>query len=290
MNSPSIRLELFRHDNKESSDKRDTDEEIRFTLEWKIHATEVGLEKKWNPDMGLILASPKKRSEETAYHQLYANHTNISPEDSLEEIREKTNNWNFKKALITNLLGFTYDAKEGDFAYIDYKDHLYKAFWEEQWLKTLYKDSDDLAQLYWIPTYIDSYSRNAGNIAQIIKRYIKVFHNWKRIWKQKKYADNNELQRFLASHATITEPFLMKVISKIITEKEGKEAAKQANDTFLEQNPNGFWFSEGYTININEIEQKELSISITYQWKTYQATEKIIDEIISERDDLNASM
>lgn len=82
----------------------------------------------------------------------------------------------------------------------------------------------------------------------------------------------------------------MKVMEKTLKRTEGSEVAKERIAQFLEAKPNGFEFSEWYSITIEENEGNELVILVTYDWISYPITEDIIDEIVSERDDLNASI
>lgn len=152
MNSPSVRIEIFRHDHRiKSPSQEKTDEEVRLTSEGVDHAREIGKSKNPNPDLALVLASPKKRSEETAYRQLYSKSDLVSPEDSLEDIREKVKGEKLggtRKALITELLSFNYDSKNGDVVYPDYKKYLKKKHEEGKLLNVLYEESDSLAQQY----------------------------------------------------------------------------------------------------------------------------------------------
>ncbi|NTV41332.1 MAG: hypothetical protein HGA61_03615 [Candidatus Moranbacteria bacterium] len=267
-----IRLEFFRHDEKDPATGMGNDNEVRISKEGQRHAIEVGEEKNSHPEVALVYGSPRKRSVETAYAQM------LSEDEikglSLEEIREKVSeNISFgTKEIVTNKLNFDWSGSEefkktAEDHYLNKKDAL----------KFLFEESDALVREL-NDTKSIAYSRAASNVAQIIEKYAGIFDGWEKITnnnKEKYEKFGNELQRFLGSHGTVLECFLMKVIEKI----EGKDRVIEFLDSLEDKNQ--FNFSQGFSVVIEKNAGNEKTIKVTFENKSWILKPEMLKEIVA---------
>ncbi len=278
---PSIRLEFFRHDEKES-DPGKPEQDIRLTQAGREHASSVGLEREPQADVAVVYGSPRVRSTETALRQALAGTGEISSEDSLEDIEDLVSSHLAvgKKNLVDERLNFHYGP-----AYIDSamerftggKDYLVFSLMESDNLVKEKKDNES-----------SCYSRQAAGIAEIVKRYFGTLSRWEQITTENpdKYKKSGlELQRFFGSHATVPETFLLKVIEK----QEGKEAALEFLGRDLGKN--GFGYSEGYSLKIRRDEESgEATGELSYKDKVWKIDGDLLEAIIADRDELDKSI
>ncbi|MES2409366.1 MAG: hypothetical protein V4509_03640 [Patescibacteria group bacterium] len=269
-----IRLEFFRHDEKEKPVEDQADNTVRLTEKGRIHASEVGMGKEPKSDMSMAFGSARERSTETSLRQMLARE-DIGGNATLEDIRSliSTEIGYGSKDRVTNNLNFNWSANpEFIKRYTETRDAL----------KFLLDESDTLVKkLHDKET--TSYSRQAGNIAEIIKKYIEILPRWQKLvddYSDKYQEGNREMQRFLGSHQTVTESFLMKVIDKT----EGREAVRAFIDNLKDKN--GFGFSEGYKVEI-KTKGGESIVLVQYGDKTWSLKPELINQIIAERDELN---
>lgn len=275
-----IRLEFFRHDEKLKPSQDQLDEKVRLTEEGRIHASDIGREKSPDPSMAMAFGSERERSLETAMRQMLPAHTNSH--DSLEGMRKiiSQNIEYGKKDLITPNLNFVWNGTP------EFKQEIYDRYSKKEGLKFLLEESDELVSRL-KDEVSTSYSRQAGNIAEIVIKYIKILSRWQEVVKENpdKYNENfRELQRFLGSHQTVIESFLMKIIEKT----EGRDAVLAFIDSLPDKN--GFEFSEGYKVEIDSSTGGTYHIVLIYKDKKWALTAEIVEEIISERDSLNNSI
>jgi hypothetical protein len=206
---------------------------------------------------------------------MLANTEGIDVESSLEDIRELVGGnipENHKKEIITDNLNFNWDGTPGfhDAAYGRYNN-------QKDALVFLWKESDQLVKELHDMTS-SSYSRSASKIAALVKKYIDVYGAWERIVEKDpaKYADfGQEMQRFLGSHQTVAESFLMKAIEKIDGEKGVQEFIDSLGDK------NGFGYSEGYSIRIGNENGKPV-INVSFKDKSWTLTPEVVEQIASE--------
>ncbi len=283
----SIRLEFFRHDAKAkeaTAGAREGDMGIRLTPEGRQHATEVGKTKDPQPETSISYGSPRERSQETALRHMLANEEGITGDTSLEDIRKLVGSGMEygKKDLETSRLDFDMD-KNKEFHDVAFDHYLQK----KDFLPWLHSESDELART--LSDKEDStYSRMAGNVAELVDKYVKIFPRWQEIVKNnkdkpEKYAQfNNELQRYLGSHQGVTESFLMKVIEKA----DGPTAVEDFISSL--DSKNGFGFSEGFSVEITGEENPQLTVR--FRDKEWQVSPELIHEIIRERDEFDEGM
>ena len=282
--APAIRLEFLRHDEKEketTSGAREGDRHVRLTQKGREHSTEAGKTKSPHPEVGLVYGSPRERSTEAALRQLFANESGITPEDSLEDMGAKIGERVKvgKKNIETSNLDFT-SRESGEFHDALYEHYLGPT---KDALVFLREESDALMKKTG-DLETTSYSRAAGNVAELVQKYLGVLPRWERLAAEKpeEYAKyDNELQRFFGSHQTAIEPFLMKAIEK----SEGPDGVEK----FLESlpNKNGFGFGEGFSAKISRGENGEPVVGVRYGNREWDLAPEIIDEIVRERDELN---
>ena len=294
-NRPSIRLEIFRHDEKAAattSGPRLNDREVRLTPAGRVHATQIGKERNPHPEVGLAYGSPYERSVETAARGLLANE-DIKPEDSLEDIKAKiANHMEYgQKCIVDNRLNSIWD---GEGVSKRFHDEGYDHFLSKKdALKWIYNDSDRVV-LEEKDRVATSYSRAAGNIAELVKKYMTVLPRWEKITREdairpeeqrKNYSDfQNELQRFMGTHAAAVETFLIKSIEK----KEGNEGImkffQEREDNKISNN--NFKPNEGYSVKIYA-ENNQTVAELNYQGKSWKLSAVDIEGMIEDRDELD---
>jgi hypothetical protein len=281
-NRPSIRLEFFRHDEKAkqtSGGDRTGDEFIRLTQKGREHAAEVGKTKNPHAEVAVAFGSQRERAVETSMRQMLADEDTITPEMSLEDMRaEVAENLKVgKKDQAISELNFDWDTNR-DFAAVAYP-HVT----ETKDALIFLRDESDALILRNKDKTSDSYSRSAGNFAELVDKYCKILPRWKQIVAEhpEQYQQvNNEMQRFFGTHLTVSEPFLMKVIEKT----EG--SAEVENFLASLKTKNGFESSEGYTVTIED-QPGQPSITVKFKDKQWSITPEILGQIIQERDELD---
>ena len=187
-NSAKIRLEFFRHDEKAKPSENYTgprigDELVRISQEGRNHATEVGKTKSPRPEVGLAYGSPRERTIETSLRQMLAGEDRITAESSLEDIRAVVESElkklklgkKAKKEIMTEKLDFNWNGTS-EFNQIGYRRYLET----KDALKFLVDDSDQL--VYDLKDKVStSYSRAAGNIAELVQKYLNILPRWQKI-------------------------------------------------------------------------------------------------------------
>ncbi|MFA5954481.1 MAG: hypothetical protein WC817_03045 [Patescibacteria group bacterium] len=278
----SIRLEFFRHDDKESEAG---DPSVRLSQRGRVHATEAGLTKNAHAEVALAYGSLKDRTAETALRHALARREEIQPTHSLEDIQrivdQELNVGKKGKKLIKNRVLPQLNLNNRGTA--QYRQQWLQHYKESKdALRFVYHDSDRLAQEL-NDKKSTSYSRAAGNVAELIQKYIGILPRWQEIVKQnpdkyKRFRD--ELQRFFCSHHAVLEPFLMKVIERT----EGEEGVEK----FIESlpNKNGFGLSEGYSVTITGHDGQP-TVTLKYGDKEWVIPTEMVNEIVRERDEFN---
>lgn len=157
-----------------------------------------------------------------------------------------------------------------------------KAFEEKKYIPHIIEKSDQLA-LETGDKISTTYTRHAGNLAEIIYRYYKIGNNFNHlVSKQNSKYDQfvgNQLERYLGTHSGITEFFLAKIIEKT----EGLEK----RDEFIKFLGNGFKETEGMKVEIIK-NGKEEKILIHYGIngisKEISINKELLTDIIKERE------
>jgi hypothetical protein len=283
----TIRIEIFRHDEKaentnavEQTPGEDIDKPVRLSKAGRLHATEVGKKKSLHPEVGIVYGSSRDRTTETALRQLLSNEETIG-DASLEQIKELIGGHVKvgKKDKTTELLDFNFDGS------VKFKDSTREHFLNKKDLLVWYlEESDNL-----IRTEKDnistSYSRLAGNVAELVLRYVDMYPNWQRVASEhpEKYSKfNNELQRLFGTHQGVSEAFLMKILEKT----KGRDDVYKFIDSL--KSKNGFSYSEGSSIIIagSDVDSRK-QITIKIGDEEIAIDDELVRQIMSDRDELN---
>ncbi len=263
-----VSLEIFRHSKKENDPNR-PNSELLLTPEGRELAHEKGL--KMNPDIKVAVAgaSPMDRTAETAMLIMSANEDDIKVEDSLAEMDAKiAEEIKFgKKIYRDERLAFNLDGPieaEG-----------MAAFKAGRYMDWLANESDMLA-IKKGDTVSTTYLRQAGNIAEIVDKYSKVGNNFNRLATNKKKDGEefpNHLERYLATHQSVAEPFLAEVIKE--------QMGAQARAEFISDLKNGWAETEGLHIKIIN-KGTEQAINLSYSDKGEQKEIVVSKETIAK--------
>lgn len=253
-----------------------------MTESGRVHASDVGKARNPNPENAIVYGSPRERTTETALRQMLANEDAITPDMSLEDLRQRIGEQVRvgSKDTVSSNLDFDWDSNQG------FHDEAYRRYLEtHDSLMFIWKDSDQLVRTLH-DTQSHSYSRFAGNVAELVNKYITLLPRWeeivatdpKRLTKAQK-----ELQRFFGSHQGVTESFLMKLIEKT----EGAAGVEAFIGSL--QDSNGFNVSEGFSIEITEDGERPM-LTVTFHEKQWSVTPELIQEIIQGKKDLDAEV
>ena len=262
----TIDLRFFRHAEKES-DKNKGDEEIELTETGRMQA----IEKSEDDDLSQSVAfgSPRKRAQQTAGFVMGGQLPEITGDENLEELKEKLD----KELKVGSKIGID---KRLDFNLdlsTDFGKRALEAFKNGQYLKFLVEESDTLAQSLQDSTE-ETYGRQAGRVAEIVKKYLKVARRWDELVQEESKGYEDTLKRFLGTHQGVTESFL----AKIIEQTKGKVE----RDTFVSALGNqGFDFAEGFDVKIETVNDKTRNIRISFKKEKDGQIIFEYDEIVS---------
>jgi broad specificity phosphatase PhoE len=265
-------LEFMRHAQPESSEGK-TDERRRLTSAGRAQSNKKGEELDPQTRASLAWSSPRDRAKETAYRVMLANE-DIDPNASLEEIEEAiSKEVKFGKKMII-------DER------LDYNDagELGNKLWEADDKGEFYSwllDESDKEALKYPGNKTITYTRAAGNIAEIIKRYTKFGNNFNkaasRTDEYKKF--NNQIERYLGTHQGIVELFIAKLLEKI----KGIEK----RDEFIKALGEGFDFTSGPRIEIiNKGNYQSIYLiydDIDGEKEKLEIKRELLEEIITEK-------
>lgn len=283
----SIRLEFFRHDEKDRKEgEKYHPVQGGVSLKGRENAQKIGAEKKPVPEVGIIYGSPRKRSTESGYHQLFARKDEVVPDMTMQDIeRLLEDSLGFRKGqrkhMETDLLDFYW---EGEF-----KDEANKWYEAKKLMEFMLHKSDDLAREK-KDTASTTYSRSAANVARLVDRFVRAYPTVKSIIRRDSERDvekrqyekfGNELQRFLSSHGSVIESFLLKVIEKT----KGREAAEKSVGTLIANK--GFSPSEGFSLRIEEGDDDMAIIIITCKDREWNIDVRVLSDIIRDADALD---
>lgn len=276
-----IVLEIFRHGEKEKQKEGELEYEVRLTPKGREQATEKGKKIHPQPNIAMALGSPRKRTQETATRAMLAEKEEITPEMSLEEIEKiiSLEQKYGKKITIDPRLNFNIEGPAGK--------KIHENFKAGRLLEYMIHESDNDA-INLKDKEASTYSRTAGNIAELVKKYVEIAPKFDKIVKQnpEKYMQyKNQMERYMGSHQSIAESFMAKVLEKT----KGLEE----RDKFVKSLGTGFKETQGIRVEINNTSQgvkTEIKYKIGDQEETLEVPEEILDEIIKDRDDLNKKM
>ncbi len=272
-----IFLDFFRHGIKEV-DPNKSSSELMLSEVGKREAHEKGKKINSQPEVSLAWGGPQKRTQETSAHVMLANEAEIGEIDTLEEMEDKMkNNMKVGKRVIEDdRLNFTYSGPVGDALKAEFANN-------PQFMLKYVKDSDQMA-IDGKDQISTTYSRQAGNLAEIVDRYMKIGNNFNRLASKKDdyKKTGNQLERYLGSHGTVVESFLAKLIEKTL--------GKAARDNFLEKVGHCFKELEGIRVEIinKGVEQKiKIYYELDEEEKTLEVDINILQNIMNDRKKLD---
>lgn len=275
-----VRLEIFRHSKKEN-DPNLPNSELLLTSKGRELANKKGLE--FSPDMKVAVAgaSPMDRAAETAMLVMGANEDNIGVDDSLSEMDKKISAELKvgKKIYRDERLSFNLDGPIHDEGMAAFKSGRYM-----EWLAN---DSDKQAILK-KDEISTTYLRQAGGIAELIKRYEQIGNNFNRLAANKLSEKNDfpdHLERYLATHQAVAECF--------IAESLAEEIGETAKERFIGSLGNGWEETEGISLRIVN-KGKEQSVFLSYPTKDGRSEivvkPETIETIIKKRADFEKAV
>lgn len=300
-----IHLVIFRHDEKGKTPP-EGDQATPLTLNGKVHAYEsAGKLELPNPQR--VITSVRRRVVETALLKLAK--VNGLLEDEIADIPVNdllVQADHALQKLMTDGLGvlatrrMVYHDDRLNFNYEGNKTYeaaFYEVYGQKENNRTLLwqlKESDNLVlELAKHATQeekeglkkVSTYKRLAGDMAEMIHRYLKGLDKLKNVRKDEPF----DLDILMGTHSQNLECFLMRLIER----KEGREGL----DKFLKELPSlkGFVdFSEGIDVDISEVETDEnpqkKHLRISFRGKSWDVTPEDLETMIYERDVYNAQV
>lgn len=131
--------------------------------------------------------------------------------------------------------------------------------------------------------------RHAGNISEILERYIRIGNNFNKLVSKANEKEReeygNRLERYLGSHQGVLETFILKILEKT----QGKEK----RDEYIKAIGDGFKETQGFRVEIVNVGDEQ-KILLTYETpdksgnedfkeETIEIDKNLIGEIIEER-------
>ncbi len=230
-----IVLHFLRHGKK---GKAENDYEVRLTPEGRKEA--VGKAAETNVSQAMAFGSPRKRTQESAALMMAGAEDDITGDESFEELAQKLNE-GIKvgsKIFADKRLDFTIDESSP----AGQKEM--EAYTSKRWMPFLINESDNLAKVL-DDKGISTYSRMAGAVADIVRKYIEVEGRWHGLVNDEGKKYDEMLERFLGSHQGVTESFLSKIIEKTQGSLERDKFVAAVNNQ-------GFDFLEGFDVEIKK--------------------------------------
>ncbi len=234
--SSKIDLHFFRHGESEPAIE-ENDAERELTQKGKEQSVKRASEDT-KLEQAIAFGSSRKRSQQTAGFVMAGKNEIITGNESIDELKDK---------LESGLkIGKKIGIEEKLNYFEDVSTEYYKRVWEHirggDILRFLVNESDKVAKELGDNQTL-TYSKSARQIAEIIKKYLKVSPRWNELVTDKTKSYSDTLERFMGTHQTVPESFLAKIIEKT----KGVEE----RDRFIEMLDNkGFNYTEGFDLEI----------------------------------------
>ncbi len=246
-----IELHFFRHSIKESNDVTlPDDESVKLSQAGKNLAIEKSFDDV-NFSQAVAFGSPRVRTQESALYMMTGNEDDITGTETLEELKQKIN----RDLRVGSKIGIDERLNFSDSNNTPVGKALNESYARGEYVKFMVEQSDNLAR----ETGDESganYSAKAAQIAKIIQKYIGIAPNWQKLVSDESKGYTDTLERYMGTHASISEAFLAKVIE--ITE------GVEARNSFIEKYPNGFDYLQGFEADIVRDSNGEVSIEIRF--------------------------
>ncbi len=298
---PYIRLEVFRHDEKDLAEK---DELAPLTEKGRLGALVSGRKKGAKLYQGHVVASPRQRAIHSAMLQFVAPHFTgldlhkYTFEEAMEFLRKQENSTGGKKLDLHKKIS---TDQRLDF-HVESHPVFYQRFYEEynreegnRTLQFQLEESDelilDLAKK--VRDFhsdeaeglrrVKGFKRMAGDLAEVILEYFDKYWEWEEGYKKSPQAfEDGEMQVFIGTHSQNIECFLL----SLLLFKEGKKSVEE----FLSGLKHGKSFidySQGFTLLLRLTDQGEFLAELLWRGEKFFLTKKDFQSMVYERDAFN---
>ena len=236
----NIILSFFRHAESEKSNNEFPDKERVLTdngrSQAKIKSTDDDI------SQSIAFGSPRLRSSQTAGLIMAGALDEITGNENPEELTKKLNaELNFgSKIAIDERLDFNDDFST------EMGKKLLDAYKKGEYLQFIVEKSDELAESL-NDLEAETYSRMAGRVTEIVKKYIAIASRWNELVQDPTKKYEKTLKRFMGTHQGVAESFLAKVIEKTKGENERNKFVSSLNNQ-------GFDYAEGFNLEIIDTE------------------------------------
>lgn len=234
-----IELHFFRHSIKESNNVTlPNDEMVKLSQAGKDLAIEKSFDDV-NLSQSVAFGSPRIRTQESALYMMTGNEDNITGTETLEELKEKINS----DLKVGSKIGVDERLNFSDSNDTPVGKAMNDAYARGEYVKFMVKESDSLAR----ETNDESganYSAKAAQVANIIAKYVGITPKWQKLVSDESKGYTDTLERYMGTHASISEAFLAKVLE--VTD------GTDARDEFVARYPNGFDYIQGFEVDIKK--------------------------------------
>jgi hypothetical protein len=297
ISGPSIRVEVFRHDEK---DKSEIDTKAQMTAKGRASSVLAGKSRQPKLNMGYVVASPRERAMHAALLQFFGpqfedlnlhEHHYSDSMSKLADHLQKNHNLDLKEKFSTDeRLNFDADS------HLEFNKSFYYQYNKAEnnctLLWQLHESDQEVLQIARKTAYLDGmadgvrkikgYTRLYGDLAEVIFEYFDKLEVWTEAYnKSKRSFDDDQMQIFLGSHSQNVEAFLMRLIEM----KEGRQALLD----FLALLPHGKSFidySEGFTVFIYK-KDDQLQSKLVYKDKIWDLSMNDLKLMIEEKKSFN---
>lgn len=247
-----IELWFFRHSIKEADPSKD-DVDIELTGAGKQYAA-LQSENNTNINQAVAFGSPRKRTQETAMFVMSGQEEQISGEESFDELKDKLN----ENIAVGSKIGVNENLDFKEDQNSEYYKELISSFSRGEYLKYLIEESDKRAEELG-DDHSATYTRQAKQVAQIIKKYANVLPRWSQLVEENPDKYTKLLERFMGTHQGVGESFLAKLM-------EIYSGDTELRDKFVESLGNkGFDFVEGFKVYLADENTKQPRIIVEYK-------------------------
>jgi len=276
-----VALHFRRHGKKEKTLTGQSDREVPLTMEGRQQAVAVGKELNPNSKMSLARGSFRLRAQEVAGRAMLANEESITPEMSMDEISKQIENeLKFGKKIVPDPNLDFYEKKHSQL-----QEQTEKAYGERRTSEFMVHESDQTA-LETGDLESSTYTRLAGQVAELVKKYAEIGSNFQGIVERnpEKYQEfHNQLERYFGTHNTVSDSFVARVIEK--------QQGVAAREEFLRiLGPMGFNEAEGFGIEITNrgpVQEIVMHVKVKDREWRLEIPAALLNELIEDRDAFN---
>jgi broad specificity phosphatase PhoE len=247
-----IELRFFRHSIKET-DPSKSDKDIELTPDGKEYAKGQS-ENDTDIRQSVAFGSPRKRTQETAMFVMGGQENEISGNENFDELKNKLN----QDLKVGSKIGVDENLDFKEDKNSEYYKEAMKSVEDGWYLKYLVEQSDKRAEELG-DTVSATYTRQAQQVARIIKKYGTILPRWTEIVSDNPDKYTKLLERFMGTHQGVAECFLAKLM-------EVYSGDTELRDKFVASlNNKGFDFVEGLKIYLADTSKPFPKIMVEYK-------------------------